>query len=121
MNEQTSKFRLPVDAKKVWKKSSNKTRFVCLSAFRAFTPTGDWTRPETDCQQHPKEIAVISVLLHLKRGEEGLGCIQRDRKETRTCIKFSQMNIVTHSLLIAAPMPLKNKLYMSVIYKTGQN
>lgn len=71
--------------------------FVCLSAFGAFTPAGDWTRPETDCLQHPKETVCKICVAHLKRGEEGLGCIQRDRRENRTCIKFSQMNIVTQS------------------------
>lgn len=72
-------------------------RFVCLSAFGAFTPAGDWTRPETDCLQHSKETVCKICVAHLKRGEEGLGCIQRDRRENRTCIKFSQMNIVTQS------------------------
>lgn len=70
MNEQTSKFRLPVDTNKVCK-LSNKMSFVCLSAYRALTPDGDWTRPETDCLQHSKETVLYIRITHLNRGNWG--------------------------------------------------
>lgn len=55
------------------------------------------TQPETDCLQHSKEKVDSIHVTHLNRGRG----IKRDRekRENITCIKFSQMNIVTHIVL----------------------
>lgn len=82
MNEQTSKFRLPVDTNKDCK-LSNKMSFVCLSAYRALSPNGDWTRPETDCLQHSKETVLYICVTHLNGGRGGVGGIKRDRETER--------------------------------------
>lgn len=100
---------------KIVKQNKNKTKqnkkgFVCLSAYRALTPCRDWTRPETDCLQHSKEkVDFFNSRYTPEQGVgfgggvwgRGLGGIKETerKRENITCIKFSQMNIVTHIVL----------------------